>query len=349
MSRIYKVVIIFENEVQENEILYEGISEMEYNIKDNLSISMSKIELICKRCKDKPLDKIITDFKSTINKQITRALSFLIATKGYMPNIKEINIIKFDKNNNYLDKHNTSDVFQPIIGKLPDGLKFNSDDLGVLFQDSKKSEAVLISLSYWIKGITSLNEGDKFNKLWTSFNSIYSFISNEKSEIKKLTQIRNFILNNQEKFELSCGIFDEYTQEDIRKLQWRNLILNDHKEESNTIAFHGFITRYYDYRINKVFQETICYRKDYLNNKNLLGSANSHINLCIAECKKNNAEVLALYILKYAYFIRNKSFHGEKIDIAFHIVKSDEVKELDLLNNILTIFLRELISINSNY
>lgn len=349
MSKIYKVLILFDNEAKDEEILYKGISKMEYNIKDNLSISMSRIELICKRFKDRPLDKILIDFKSTINRQITRALSYLIATKGYMPEIKEINIIKLDNSNNYLDDYKTKEVFQPISGKLPDNLKFDSNHLNILFQNSEKAEVLLISLAYWIKGMTSLHEGDKFNKLWTSFNSLYSFVSNERSEIKKLTEMRSFILDNEDKFKLSCSFFDGYSQEDIRRLQWRNLILNDYKEESNTIAFHGFITRYYDYRINKVFKETICYRKEYLNNKGLLDSANNHIDSCIDRCNKINSEVLALYILKYAYFIRNKSFHGEKIDTAFHIVKNDEVKELELLNNILSIFLKELISINDNY
>lgn len=161
--------------------------------------------------------------------------------------------------------------------------------------------------------------------------------------------MRKFIIEKQEFSPISCSFFDEYSHEDIRRLQWRNLILNDYNEFKHTKAFYGCITRHNDYRINKVFKETICYRKEYLKNEHVFDKANNHIDNSIYTEQKINAEVLTLYVIKYSYFIRNKSFHGEKIDPAFHIVKSDEIKELDVLNTILGIFLKELISINKYY
>lgn len=161
--------------------------------------------------------------------------------------------------------------------------------------------------------------------------------------------MRDFVITNANLFQMSCGMFNSFTKEKIRELQWRNLVLNDHENYNDTKSFFDFIMRYNDYRINQVFKDILCYRKDNLSDHNLLSHTETHINSCISKKESRNEEVLTFYLIKYSYFIRNKYFHGEKINPAFNLIKNDEIKELAVLNEIFEKFLKELISVNSYY
>lgn len=347
MSRTFKVNIIFKKKSEIEELLYEGNSLGENNINDKLRISTYSINLICKRSKDRELSRLLTDFKSTINLQITKGISFFAAVKGSIPKIEKIVITKIDAIGTILDTYETKKVIQPFHSTLPPDLVFTASDLKVLFDGNEKSKVLLVALSFWLKGVTASQPGESFDKLWTSFNSLYSFITREKGETNKLVKMKDFIISNPNLFSMSCKVFDSFDKDKIRELQWRNLILNDHENEKHTKSFHGFIMRYSDYRINQVFYDIICYRKDYLLKHNLLNDTVNHINSCIRKNEKNNIEVLTLYLIKYSYFIRNKYFHGEKINPTFHLIQNDEIEELALLNRILSTFLKELISENA--
>jgi hypothetical protein len=349
MSRIFDISIILNKESQIEELLYDGDSICEDGISDKLRISNHSINLICKRSKDRELARLIADFKSTINIQVTKGISFFAAVKGSIPLIEKIVIKKFDNLGVFLDKYETTKVIQPFNNKLPSNLILEADDLKVLFTEGKKAKTLLVALSFWLKGVTASQPGESFDKLWTSFNSLYSYITGEKSETEKLRRMRDFIISNVSLFPLSCELFDSFNKDKIRELQWRNLILNDHENYNDTKSFYGFIMRYSDYRINQVFKDILCYRKDYLLNQNLLTDTVNHINSCIVMNEKKNVEVLTFYLIKYSYFIRNKYFHGEKVNPTFHLIQNDEVEELALLNIVLSTFLKELISENACY
>jgi hypothetical protein len=314
-----------------------------------LKISTHSINLICKRSKDRELARLLSDFKSTINLQVTRGISFFAGVKGAIPLIEKIEIKKIDNLGAVIDEYETTKVIQPFNNKLPSNLIIKADDLKVLFTGSGKAQTLLVALSFWLKGVTASQPGESFDKLWTSFNCLYSYITKEKSETEKLRRMREFIISNVSLFPLSCELFDSFNKDKIRELQWRNLILNDHENYNDTKSFYGFIMRYSDYRINQVFKDILCYRRDYLLNQNLLTDTENHINSCISMNEKKNVDVLTFYLIKYSYFIRNKYFHGEKVNPTFHLIQNDEIKELALLNIVLSTFIKELISENTRY
>ncbi|WP_160725013.1 hypothetical protein [Bacillus sp. USDA818B3_A] len=345
----YQIDINLIDSKQPEKILYEGTSFNENGKSDDISITNKKIQLICERSSEKELSKILTDYNSTINIQLSKAISFLSAINEEITTIESIVIKKYDRGI-FKDSYEHVSINQPVPKQIQKELLFNKDTLDVLFDGSKKSFTILIAISYWIKAVTAQQPGECYDRLWTGFNSLYSYLSPTKNrEIDKLAEVRNFILNNESFFQTSTNIFDTFDDKKIRELQWRNLILNDHENYNNTESFYFFIKRYTDFRINQVFKQTLVYRKDFLASHNLLNDTVNHIENNIKMGNKKNSELLAFYTLKYAYFIRNKYFHGEKIDPTFHLVKNDDINELDLINNILTIFLKELISCNKYY
>lgn len=158
-----------------------------------------------------------------------------------------------------------------------------------------------------------------------------------------MASMRAFIISNKNLFTNTLAITNSYTHSELRSFRWRNLILNDYTTLNKTRAFHDFILRYQDKRIMDLFDEILPYRIDFLNRENLLGSVQSHIS---SNRGRNDIELIPLLSIKYAYFVRNKMFHGEIPDSTFKIYNNDEDIEIDRLNDILSSLIFELLNNN---
>ena len=119
--------------------------------------------------------------------------------------------------------------------------------------------------------------------------------------------------------------------------------MNDYSTNNKIIAFKDFVLRYSDERIMNLFRDVLVYRKEYLQNAGLYDEVNTHIN---QNPIKNDVELVTLLSIKYAYFVRNKMFHGEIPDSTFKIHTDFVDNEIDILNKILSTLIYEIINSN---
>ncbi|MNN70700.1 hypothetical protein D3C81_1865720 [compost metagenome] len=107
--------------------------------------------------------------------------------------------------------------------------------------------------------------------------------------------------------------------------------------------------RFKDYRINQMFNEVLPYRQEFLSIEGLLNDVQKHLNHNIIGGIKCNEELLCFYILKYAYYLRNKYFHAEKSAPIFILKNNNELTELGKINQILGTFIIDLLNCNYLY
>ena len=86
-----------------------------------------------------------------------------------------------------------------------------------------------------------------------------------------------------------------------------------------------------------------CHKKVRLNQENLFRNVQTHIS---SNTTLHDVELIPLLSIKYAYFVRNKMFHGEIPDSTFKIHKNNEDIEIDRLNDILSTLIFELLNNN---
>ena len=172
---------------------------------------------------------------------------------------------------------------------------------------------------------------------------IFIYKRNTSKEVDCMSKMRIFIINNKNLFTNTLKITNAYTNNELRDFRWRSLILNDYATSKKTKAFHDFILRYHDIRIMKLFNEILPYRIDFLNQENLFRNVQTHIS---SNTTLHDVELIPLLSIKYAYFVRNKMFHGEIPDSTFKIHKNNEDIEIDRLNDILSTLIFELLNNN---
>lgn len=318
---------------------------------DNVKIYSKKIILSCKRAAIINLDEIFYNDNSSLYNQVIKCLVYYYSLNFNCPKIKEISVTRKGSSAILDRKTLTIDlIIQPVSGKITSNIIFNPNTIEVLFEESEKGKTILIALSYWLKAMSTNDSIFTFERLWRGLNSIYSLIGAHRNETQCHIALRALLIVNPHILTNSSLEVNGYTSQYLRKsFRWRAMILNDYSTINKTEAFRDFILRYSDERIVRMFDETLPYRQDFLNRQGFLAAVSGHITANLATSLKSNTELVALLCIKYSYFIRNKSFHGEKIDGSFRLMVNKEIIELEKINKLQSFFVADLINSHNVY
>lgn len=204
---------------------------------------------------------------------------------------------------------------------------------------------------YLLIANTSLSESDKFEKLWKSFNKLYTHIASDNKDFNCLRYLRRFVIDNPNILTLSANKVSSLTTNKFRNaIRWRGMLLDNYDTEAKTESFRDFVIRNSDKRIMEILLETkYGYRETFLKNKGFFNAVDTHIQNSLATNTNNDNEVVSLLTGKYMYFVRNKTFHGEKADSSFRLSVNKEDNELKFLNSVFEPYLIDLINANNIY
>lgn len=91
-----------------------------------------------------------------------------------------------------------------------------------------------------------------------------------------------------------------------------------------------------DERIVKVLRMILPLRSSELSNNGTLAVVQSHITTNLATLTRSDEQVLCILCSRYAYYLRNKIFHGELPDFSFNFSQgTQDDKRLDKINLLL--------------
>lgn len=292
------------------------------------------------KCED---GSILSNDKNTLYVQMLKALAFYYGYATEIPTIKRVAITRKQLHKPDFVYTEGANFLQPVDSNDIKVNLFSAGVLDILFVNSEKGNAILTALSYWLKSyeyrsIPSL----RFDSLWRAFNCLYRYQSNSDKDFTGLTTFKWFIINNPNVFANSLAITDGYSQDIWDSYRWRALILNDYKTQKQAGALKDFVCRYHDSRIMHSLNNIITVREDYLRNAGLWTDVENHINANLATTER--IETLTILMLKYAYFVRCKSTHGEVPDNSFKLEHTNMDIEFERLNEVLTIFIFETIN-----
>lgn len=317
---------------------------------DRININCDRISLECERTSLIDLDGVFQNYHSVMYAQIAKAVSFYICATATIPRINDIKIcversgkLIEEKKIPSADLKSHVNLVTPFTGVL------SAVSLTAMFDESPRGSALLKAISHLIRSKTKKDVFDRFDSLWKAYNAIYKIIGNGGTDHACHVALRTFVLANPGASVFTSAIVAGMTAKELRKkLRWRYLILNDYEKSNKAVAFRDFVLRYTDARIMKVFNEILPYRKDFLANAGLLPDVQNHISSQLALNVCINRELVVLICIKYMYFVRNKSAHGERLDRIIGL-GNKETKEIGWLNEILESMIIDLINVNNVY
>lgn len=286
--------------------------------------------------------------KNSLYSRLMMGLVYFYAISDKAPTIERITVerhLRGQERPEVIWSGDRNALIQPFHSKKTMPYVISPSSIEKLFDETnEKGQTIMISLSYWLKAFYSTDRFYRFEHLWRAFNKLYKYEgNNNRNELECLKAIRKFIVDNEGLFKGSIRVAKGYC-DDLRSFRWRSMILNDYDTKDKTEAFRDFVLRYSDSRIMTLISEMLTYREKYLSELKYLDTVKNHIKDNFAT--QHEIELVTLICIKYTYFVRNKSFHGEVFDSTFKIHETVEDKELDRLNDLLEVLVYELIESN---
>jgi hypothetical protein len=352
-DNIYTIELLFELDIRTRTIFsgqvpYYGSA----SFSDYFKIYNDKIIIEAKRSAIIPLDNIFYNQFSSLYNQILKALLFYYASARKFEKIKSIQISRARSQKILVEKIFKDNQFNQVLNRSFK-LNYQIDQIRLqeLFNQTPKGQTTLIAVSYLLVANTSISESEKFEKLWKSFNKLYTNIAGDNKDFTCLRYLRQFVMDNPNVPILSANKVKTLTTNKLRKvIRWRGMLLDNYDTEAKTERFRDFVIRYSDKRIMEILLETkYGYRETFLKNKGFFTLVDTHIQNAIKAGTNNDNEVVSLLTGKYMYFVRNKTFHGEKVDSSFRLSANKEDNELKFLNSVLEPYLIDLINANDKY
>lgn len=319
---------------------------------DDFRIYNDKIIIEAKRSAIVPLDNIFYNHFSSLYNQILKSLLFYYVSTRKFAKITSIKVSRASSLKTLEEKTFKDNQFNQVLdSSFKLNYQIEQARLQELLNETPKGQTTLIAISYLLISNTALSESEKFEKLWKSFNKLFTHIAGEKKDFNCLRYLRQFVIDNPSILTLSTSKVSSLTTNKLRNvIRWRGLLLDNYDTEAKTGAFRDFVLRYSDKRIMEILLETkYGYKETFLKNQGFFDAVDIHIQNAIASDTKNDNEVVSLLTGKYMYFVRNKTFHGEKVDSSFRLSVNKEDNELKFLNSVLEPYLVDLINANDIY
>ena len=311
---------------------------------DRFIFAPSSIVLKLKR--SRKYKSILSNPQNSINTQIIKSIIAYYSVSSIYSQIKSIQI-------NYIEGKNKTPLLesatfqQPLQISIPiqNNSYFKKEVIQEITTESEKGECIRIALSYWLKAQIADDLYVGFENLWRAFNRLYVYYGKQSNENTNLCEIRKFIIANAHHFPQTIKITNSYLEQELlHSFRWQKLILNDYPTQKHTQALIDFIHRYTDKRIMKLLQEKLVCREDNIKSLGKWDDIQNYLN-----SNKNTSsdiELVTLLCIKYAYFLRNKFFHGEILNGTFKLTKDYIDLEFEKLNKLLSMLIFELVNNN---
>ncbi|HIF9294156.1 TPA: hypothetical protein ACX6Q7_002062 [Photobacterium damselae] len=323
---------------------------------DELIVSQNSIKIEAFRHKATNIKDIFSNHQSALYKQIVKSLIYYYCRIGESYSIEYIKV-SLSREDNILNEFIVGDSINQIFNTLCDLTilkEINEQNLTTIFNESKIGYSLQFALTHFIKSFSNLHTTDSFEKKWKAFNALYKEVPvyDLKNPGKRLDNpnennchqaLRKYMESNQADFPLITKAIDPLTVKEIRDhTRWCKMILNDY-DENKAKAFKDFILRNKDCRLMQISHDTLNIRKSALTKAGLYDEVNDHINANLTE--KDNIQLAATLCIKYAYFVRNKSIHAEKMDSGFRLLPMNKEEiESRWISNLLNLLIVDIIN-----
>jgi hypothetical protein len=321
---------LFENE-ENKEIIYYRKDGKDY--KDDISFNMKKIIITGTRSKQIKIDNLLESVNSTYYSNIIKALLYTYFKKGEF----QVESIKI-----YIDEvekkvYKKTEIKQEFNHKRPIDI-----DSKKLFNDKKRSDTAMNAL---MNLTLSFSKKDlQFDFTWKCFNTLIREVFKESEDFEMLKRLRQDLEENYTDYKSISAYIPNMDVTYMSTCHLNAMICNNFPKGNTKKQkkLEEFFKEFTDYRVAAVLKEKMKCKTEDLNTIGKYEDVESFYSQHISQKTENEIDIIRLVILKYAYYLRCKYFHGEKIPSTFLLVNHNQ-KELNRISIPVRILCKDLI------
>lgn len=301
---------------------------------------------------------IFLNVQNSLYNQLYKCLLFHYALNGERAKIVAIviDVVGFSGNPIHYERcfNNENQPF-PLY-KSP--IAFKPQVLELLLNETDESFLFRLIMGHWMSA--AVQDNGKIRKLeciWRTFERLCAYhrhrsISERPNITDGLKQMIGELTTNPQYYPQSSSFVHSFTYEYLRGFLWHDMISNNYPKGGNENKYRDYV-RYMvrpftDVRVMSLMYDVRKYRKRDLIRHGFYSSMKSDCEHKINNPSQKDIDIVALLCCHYAYYLRNRLFHGQSLvrsSIFRHNEDDMRLCKISLLLELLTI---ELINNISN-
>ena len=323
---------------------------------DEVKYTKQKITISAYRSKKFRTDEILKKKGNSLYNQILKSIVFL-----YLKNGERIRIIKItiDRSTTRTQdptfEHDVDKYMQPLSDDFT--LRFTIPDpiMNLVWREGRDYANLRSILTHFLCGLSSPDRYYIFERLWRAFEQLCLFHNRAdrgNCDFKALAAMRTYIAGHLGDFPEALNEANKFSTLVFKKFDWEGYVKNEfpvmadgatRKMYENKFKVY-FVTNNRDLRVVKMLEDIVSLRTAEMTHFGIDADVNSHITSYLALRERHDENVLTMICCKYAYYLRNKMFHGEIPDFTFTFAQgTDDDQRLDKINSLLELLCYELL------
>lgn len=327
---------------------------------DTVTFTAKGISIEAERSKSYSEEDIFNNVQNSLYNQMFKALLYHYSVNGDKAVITRITVtVIATGKHNVLATKEFEDNDQPLPVAAP-LMTLDQASLQLLMEETDDAYNLRLAMVHWI---SAMGESDKKNRLeclWRAFERICIYRRHRnRDEIpyvsKALLEMEMEVKGSNLKCPQTMLIAGRMTYDDLRQLMWHDLIMGTYKnqydltKQRECIIFKDkyvdhFLKFYDDARVVKLLLDTLVYMKSELTAIGEYNNVKASLESKLAMNVRCDADVLALMTCRYAYFLRNRLFHGHSLVKCSIFDKRDDKMGVGVTARILETLVAELIN-----
>ena len=302
--------------------------------------------------------EILYNDQNSLYRQIIKCILFLYSKNASLIKLSRIDVLRYTtrtQDSPYsitIDKYN-----QPIKSDFTLRYAIPDNILAFIWEENVEGESLRTILSHWLSALASEDRLFIFEQLWRTFER-FAFYANRgshsNSEFEAIKNLKAYIWNNIPSFPDAINDASRISGKKFRDFDWSGYIQNEfptlsvsNKPKPYTEKFqHHLVLCNRDLRVVGMLKKVLPLRSVELIHFGVYTNVENHINTQLSLRELKNEQLLTMLCCKYAYYFRNKMFHGEVLSHTFTFTdKTIENRRIDILNMLLQSLTTDLILI----
>jgi hypothetical protein len=327
----FKIVTILNKDLFKTKLTKEiEYFDRDSNFKDAVTFENKKITLSGSRSRRITNNNILETTNSSFYNCLIKALLFAYFEKDCFK-VESIAI--------YINKTKKRIYSKNEIGQVFSNEKLENVNPIKLFSNKKTSDVMMKSLMNLT--LSFGNGGLRFDYTWKCFNVLISKVFNKKKDFDMLKELRHSLEDSPNLYPNIISFSRNIDQSYLNDCFLNAMICNNYPEGSSK-GLIEFCKDIEDARVLAVLKEkTKCKNKE-IKSINEDVKLNKYFANGIKANIVKDTDVVRLIILKYAYYLRCKYFHGEKTPANF-LIRGTNYAELLRISEPLALICKDLI------
>lgn len=314
---------------------------------DKVSFSKQKIVITAVRSKKFKVNDILSNKGNSLYQQILKSIIYLYVVNGERVRITKIRIERSTTRVHEVVKEYELDKdAQPITGAFIFRHAMPNAVIDRIWGESDGDYLLRTVLTHFIGALASGNRYYIFERHWRTFEQLclyHNRAANPNRDVEALQNMRGYIVANTGKFNDAITMATGITEAQFLLFDWEGYVEGSFKHTTSTDSklYKNVFPNYFvglntDERIVKMLRMILPLRSSELSNNGTLAVVQSHITTNLATLTRSDEQVLCILCCRYAYYLRNKIFHGELPDFSFNFSQgTQDDKRLDKINLLL--------------